>query len=221
LASWLQSIIGKSATEMELARKTIFQFSHAIQHGLEKSPVQEWEEAAWARGLKTGLIRLEGYFFRVGSGKKSPLSFFIRNEADLYVGLRRESITQAATYVSLVTDYGYSRSQTRFESQWMDVAVYNPEGHAWIYAENKANQRTLDKLCGRLASEFSESLPVVHPDEKPVDDAIMKARHIWKNRPPYFWGVCPTQKKSYQVHFHPTGFSLEPSASIPTVLEWS
>ena len=108
---------------MELARKTRFQFSSSIQQGLDKLPIQEWEETAWARGLKTGLIRLEGYFFRVGSGKRSPLSFFIRNDSDLYVGLRRESITQAATYVSLVTDYGYSRTQTRFESQWMDVAV--------------------------------------------------------------------------------------------------
>ncbi len=205
---------------MELARKTIFQFSRSIRQSLAKSPVQEWEEAAWARGLKRGLIRLEGYFFRVSSGKKSPLSFFIRNDSDLYVGLRRESITQAATYVSLVTDYGYSRARTRFESQWMDVAVYSPDGQAWIYAENKANQRTLEKLCARLSSEFSVSLPVIPADEKPVDDALMKARHIWKNRPLYFWGVCPTEKKSYAVHYHPTGFSLEPSAALPAILEW-
>ncbi len=205
---------------MELARKTIFQFSRSIQQGLEKSPIQEWEETAWARGLKTGLIRLEGYFFRVGSGKRSPLSFFIRNDSDRYVGLRRESITQAATYVSLVTDYGYSRTQTRFESQWMDVAVYGPEGRAWIYAENKANKGTLEKLCRRLSSEFSANVPIVNAEDKPVEDACMKARHIWKNRPPYFWAVCPTEKNSYTVRYHPRGFSLEPSESLPAVLEW-
>ena len=125
---------------MEFARKTVFQFSRSIQESLAKCPLQEWEETAWARGLKTGLIRLEGYFFRVGAGKKSPLSFFIRNNADLYVGLRRESVTQAATYVSLVTDYGYARNQTRFESRWMDVAVYGADGQAWIYAESRCNR---------------------------------------------------------------------------------
>jgi hypothetical protein len=60
---------------------------------LDKNPIQEWEADGWARGLKTGLIRLEGYLFRVGSGNRNPLSFFIRNDRDLYVGLRRESIT--------------------------------------------------------------------------------------------------------------------------------
>jgi hypothetical protein len=221
LASWLESIIRKSAGEMELARKTIFQFGRSIQEGLARCPVQEWEEAAWARGLKTGLIRLEGYFFRVGSGKRSPLSFFIRTDTDLYVGLRRESITQAATYVSLVTDYGYPRSQTRLESRWMDVAVYQPSGRAWIYAENKASRKTLGKLCRRLATEFIAGIPAVELERKTVDDALMKARHIWKNRPHYFWAVCPTEQKPYVVRYGPTGFSLEGANLLPAVLEWS
>jgi len=206
---------------MELAGKTVFQFGRSIQGGLAKCPVQDWEEAAWARGLKTGLIRLESYFFRVGSGKRSPLSFFIRTDADLYVGLRRESITQAATYVSLVTDYGYSRAQTRFESRWMDVVVYNPTGHAWIYAENKASHKTLEKLCRRLATEFIDDIPAVDLEKKTVDDALMKARHIWKNRPPYFWAVCPTEHRPYAVRYQSTGFSLQRSDALPAVSEWS
>jgi hypothetical protein len=221
LASWLETIITKSAQEMELARKTVFQFARSIHESLAKCPIQEWEETAWARGLKTGLIRLEGYFFRVGSGKKSPLSFFIRNNVDLYVGLRRESVTQAATYVSLVTDYGYERNRTRFESRWMDVAVYGPDGHAWIYAENKANKKTLEKLCARLASEFTQGIPAVDLEKKVIDDALMKAHHIWKNRPPYFWAVCPTEKLSFSVRYESAGFTLEPSAALPAVLEWS
>jgi hypothetical protein len=221
LASWLESIIIKSAQELELANKTLFQFARAIETSLAKSPVQEWEESSWARGFKTGLIRLEGYFFRVGSGKKSPLSFFIRNENDLYVGLRREAVTQAATYVSLVTDFGYARNQTRFESRWMDVAVYRTDGQAWIYAENKANKKTLDKLCTRLASEFTQGIPAVDVERKAADDALMKAHHIWKNRPHYFWAVCPTEKWPFIVRYQPGGFALERSGALPAVLEWS
>jgi hypothetical protein len=219
--SWLEHIIRKSAGEMELARKTVFQFGASIHQALCKCPVQEWEEDAWARGLKTGLIRMEGYFFRVGAGKRSPLSFFVRTDQDLYVGLRRESITQAATYVSLVTDYGYSRGQTRFETRWMDVAVYGPEGNAWIYAENKANKKTLEKLCARLSRDFCDRIPAVDLEKKSVDDALMKAHHIWKNRPAYFWAVCPTEQKTYTVRYRSAGFSLEASDALPAVLEWS
>jgi hypothetical protein len=215
------SVICQSAHDLDRSRKTVFQLSRAISESLAKSPIQEWEESGWARGLKRGLIRLEGYFFRVGAGKKSPLSFFIRNDSGLYVGLRRESVTQAATYVSLVTDYGYARSRTRFESHWMDVAVYGADGNAWIYAENKATEKTLQKLCARLASEFTDGIPAVDLEQKSVDDALMKAHHIWKNRPPYFWAVCPTQKWPFAVRYRRAGFTLNRSPALPAVLDWS
>jgi hypothetical protein len=180
---WITRLIQKSAWDLEGVGRTIFQFGHSIQIALDKNPIQVWEADLWARGLKTGLIRLEGYFFRVGPGKRSPLSFFVRNDRDLYVGLRRESITQAATYVTLVTDYGYSRQQTRFETGWMDVAVYGRDGKAMFYAENKAHAATLGKLCRRLESEFKTQVPYVDEENQPHDDAVMKAHHIWRNRP--------------------------------------
>jgi len=239
IVSWLHNLIKKSAWQLEASRKTIFQFGQSVAQALTKNPIQDWEADSWARGLKIGLIRLEGYFFRVGSGKRSSLSFFIRNDQDLYVGLRRESVTQAATYVSLVTDYGYPRAQTRFESQWMDVAVYGEDGKALIYAENKASPKTLEKLCSRLSKEFingipveSEAYSVKRPSEsrstlyalgsRPVDDAVRKAQHIWKNRPRYFWGVCPTQHQPYEIHYlRPMGFYLKPVGELPGAMEWS
>jgi len=205
---------------MELARKTIFQFASAVERSLAKEPVQEWESSAWARGLKIGLIRLEGYFFRVGPGKRSPLSFFIRNDQDLYVGLRRESITQAATYVRLVTDYGYPRSQTHFESRWMDVAICGEDGKVLIYAENKASQKTLEKLCVRLSGEFRHGIPRIGTETGQVDDALMKACHIWKNRPHYFWGVCPTSNEVYSVHYQGNGFTLEAIKVVPSAITY-
>src|SRR5689334_23287236 len=99
LTSWLENLVLKSAIEIEASGKAIYQFYHKRRQGLDKHPIQDWEADRWARGLKTRLIRLEGYFFRIGQGKASSLSLFIRNEQGLYVGLRRESITQAATYV--------------------------------------------------------------------------------------------------------------------------
>jgi hypothetical protein len=214
---WLDDLVKKSAWELEVARKTVFQFGAAVTQSLDKMPIQEWEAALWARGLKTGLLRLEGYFFRAGAGKRSALSFFVRNDSGAYVGLRRESVTQAATYVSLVTEYSYPRQYTRFESQWMDVAVYDDGGSAWIYAENKANQKVLEKLCGRLANEFLSDIPTVDLEEKRVDDAVMKANHIWRHRPRYFWAVAPTLKNAFEIQYSKTkGFGLKPLASLPS-----
>jgi len=213
---WLKQTVCKSAYQLEASRKTIFQFGMSVAQALAKNPIQKWEADAWARGLKIGLIRLESYFFRVGSGKRSPLSFFVRNDRDVYVGLRRESITQAATYVSLVTDYGYSRSQTRFESQWMDVVVYGEDGKVLIYAENKAHQKTLEKLCSRLSAEFLNNIPAVDPEARGIDDALMKAHHIWRNRPQFFWGVCPTDRQVYEVLYSRTGFSLAELDALPS-----
>lgn len=216
---WLDDLVRKSALELEVARKTVFQFGNSISMALHKNPIQDWEADAWARGLNAGLIRLEGYFFRVGSGKRSPLSFFVRNDKDVYVGLRRESITQAATCVQLITDYGYPRSQVRFESRWMDVAVYGEDGKALIYAENKASQKTLEKLCTRLSTEFQGGVPPVNPEGKVVDDALMKAHHIRNNRPRYFWGVCPTVRSVWEVDFHAAGFRLRMVGALPAALE--
>jgi hypothetical protein len=220
--SWLHSIIVKSAIQLETAGGTRFCFATSIQEALEKNPIQDWEAALWARGLKSRLIRMEGYFFRAGTGKSSCLSFFVRNEQGLQVGLRRESITQAATYVTLITDYGFARGSTRFETGWMDVAVFDEKGDAYIYAENKANEKTLQKLCGRLASEFQNGVPFFREEEmQKVDDAVMKAHHIWRHRPKYFWGVSPQSKRSFAIRYSRTGFGLELAGSIPTLCEWA
>ena len=216
--SWLETLILKSAAEIELSGRAIFQFSGALRESLRQKPVQEWENALWARGLKTRLIRMEGYFFRIGQGKRSCLSFFVRNERGLHVGLRREAITQAATYVTLVTDYGYARKMTRFETGWMDVAVFDAAGKAFIYAENKAHEKTLQKLCARLAGDFNE-IPAAGPEDLQTDDALMKAHHIWRHRPRYFWGVCPTSRLPYAVSFDRNGFRLLPVEAIPRTLE--
>jgi hypothetical protein len=219
--SWLQSIILKSALQLEAAGGARFRFAASIEEALEKNPIQDWEAALWARGLKSRLIRMEGYFFRAGTGKSSCLSFFVRNEQGLQVGLRRESITQAATYVTLITDYGFARESTRFETGWMDVAVFDKKGEAYIYAENKANEKTLQKLCGRLASEFRNGVPFFREEEmKKVDDAVMKAHHIWRHRPMYFWGVSPSHRQSFLVHYSRSGFHLETAAALPNQCEW-
>lgn len=220
LTAWLTHLIVKAASELEAERKTIFQFTQAIEKGLKEKPVQDWEADRWARGLNQRLIRMEGHFFRIGQGKRSTLSFFIRNDQGLLVGLRRESVTQAATYVSLVTDYGYGRQATRFETQWMDVAVYGEGNKALIYAENKATTKLLDKLCGRLEKEFASGVPFPQGDEAPSDDALMKAQHIWLHKPQYFWAVAPTLHKSYRVNMRAGGFTLEPVAKLPSALEW-
>lgn len=177
-------------------------------------PIQEWEAAAWARGLNRRLLTLEGYFFRAGTGKNSGLSFFVRNEQGLQVGLRRESITQAALYVELVTDHGYSRAQTRFESRWMDVAVYGNDGRVLLYAETKAHARVLEKLCRRLESEFAGHVPFSAGDETnpPHDDALRKAQHIWRHQPKWFWGVSPTTRSYFSVRADKRGFCLEPAS---------
>jgi hypothetical protein len=216
LTSWLTSLISKSALELESHGRTLFQFGVRIERALSERPIQEWEADRWARGLKQRLIKMEQYFFRVGTGKGGCLSFFVRNDRGVYVGFRRESITQAATYVSLITDYGYPRISTRFETGWMDVAVFDRGSKALIYAENKSHAGTLDKLCRRLENDFRQTVPFTAETDKVTDDALMKAQHLWRHRPRYFWAVCPTGRRSYTVEYSVQGFTLAPTEDMPT-----
>ncbi len=215
LTVWLEALIIKAARQIAAGGKAVFQFENLIQKCLLEKPIQDWEADRWARGVRRRLIRMEGHFFRIGTGKRSCLSLFVRNEQGLHVGLRRESITQAATFVTLITDYGYSRESTRYETGWMDVAVFGENKKPTIYAENKAAERTLLKLCTRLESEFETGIPFPDPDVVTHDDALMKAQHIWLHRPVYFWGVCPTLRRSFQVSYNRQGFRLAPAADIP------
>ncbi|HVO33094.1 MAG TPA: hypothetical protein VMU17_04205 [Elusimicrobiota bacterium] len=217
-ASYLESTIVRSASDVERAGRSNFQFAGKVRAVLQNHPIQDWEADRWARGLRTGLLKMNGHFFRAGSGKVAALSLFIRNEQGLNVGLRREAITQAATYVTLVTDYGYSRDRTRFESGWMDVAVYDDRKQALIYAETKAAENVLKKLCLRLESEFADEVPFVGEEDLSTlrDDAIMKAHHIWRHRPRYFWAVCPTRRQCYEVFYRRAGFRLTPVENIPS-----
>lgn len=222
LIPWFEKTILGYAREMEGNGHAIYQFESKIENHLKKLAIQEWEADRWLRGIKKNLIRENAYFYRVGSGKLGSFSLFIRNTAGLNVGFRRESITQMATYVSLITDYGYPREMVRFESRWMDVAVNDKQGDPIIYAENKASEKVLRKLCTRLESEFETHVPYVSRDEEEaekVDDAVMKANHIIRYRPTYFWGVSPTYRQAYAVKYFDQSFTLKPIENIPAFNE--
>ena len=119
------------------------------------------------------------------------------------------------------TDYGYERARTRFESRFMDVLVTDRNDRAWIYAENKALGRTLERLCQRLSGDFSESVPIIPEDQlaRKIDDAVMKANHIWNHRPSHFWAVSPTVRKAFEVIYTEAGFRLVETGKIPTADE--
>ena len=136
------------------------------------------------------------------------------------MGLRREAVTQGATYVSLITDYGYPRETVRFEIGDMDVAVFGERRKVLIYAENKASDKVMNKLCGRLARDFSEAIPPKPEDGRSHDDALMKAWHLWIYKPRWFWAVSPTADAKFEVEYRLRGFTLHPAAAIPSALEW-
>ncbi len=219
LSTWLTRQIVSSAQQLVSAQRARPALAEGVTDILQRFPIQEWEADRWMRGLKLRLIRMEQYFFRAGSEKSSATSLFVRNEAGLNVGLRREAITQLATFVSLVTDFGYDRHLTRFESRCMDVAVYDRSRRTWLYAENKASARVVEKLCARLERDFDEGLPeiVLTEDVRSVDDAVMKAQHILRHRPKYFCGIAPTVRYVYSVRYSGGGFRLERIEQIPDV----
>lgn len=222
LIPWLEKTILGYAREMAGDGHAIYQFESKIEEHLRKASIQEWEADRWLRGIKRSLIKENAYFYRVGPGKSGAFSLFIRNTAGLNVGFRRESITQMATFVSLITDYGYPRSQVRFESRWMDVVVYGDDGEPLVYAENKASEKVLRKLCARLESDFATHVPYVSREEEAtqkIDDAIMKANHIVRNRPTYFWSVSPTYRQAYTVNYFDNAFTLSPIENIPSYAE--
>jgi hypothetical protein len=216
-AAWMERNLLQSAEELALAGRASLRFTQGVSETLRKAPIESWEADRWLRGLKLRLIRMEAFFFRAGAQKKSSLSLFVRNEHGLNVGLRREAITQMATYVSLITDFGYHRARTRFESRFMDVLVLDDARRAWIYAENKAAARALEKLCQRLSGDFCDHVPIISEDDnlRGVDDAVMKANHIWKHRPVYFWGVSPSVRRAYEVNYLERGFRLSEVNGVP------
>jgi len=92
-----------------------------------------------------------------------------------------------------------------------------------IYAETNASQKTLEKLCTRLETEFVDEIPDLPEDENGKllthSDVLMKANHIWKHKPFYFWGRSPTGSFTYRVMYHRFGFGLHPIATIPSAFE--
>jgi hypothetical protein len=223
LLLWLEQNILSAALSLEEAGRGSFQFTQKISEHLNKNPLQEWEADRWMRGVKLKLLKMEDYFFRAGTGKKSALSLFVRNEQGLNVGLRREAVTQMATFVSLVTDYGFGRKRTYFESRRMDVVVEDLQGETLIYAENKAAEKVLKKLCDKLTTDYITTIPVIPEttDGKRVtDDALMKASHIWSHRPVFFWGISPAYRQAYQINYTHTGFTLSPISDVPNIDSW-
>jgi hypothetical protein len=216
-AAWMERNLLQSAEELARAGRSSLRFLQGVSESLRKYPIETWEADRWLRGMKLRLVRMEAFFFRAGTQKRAAVSLFVRNDHGLNVGLRREAITQMATFVSLVTDFGYRRSQTRFESRFMDVLVLDAGDRAWIYAENKASGKTLEKLCARLSAEFADYVPVLSGEEeiRGVDDAVMKANHIWKHRPVYFWGVSPSVRRAFRVLYEDRGFRLQEIERIP------
>lgn len=221
VAAWLETSVLAAARDLEAAGRSVYRFEEKIRAILESQPVTDWEADRWLRGVHRRMIRMEDYFYRAGAGKKSAMSLFVRSNAGLNVGMRREALTQIAAYVSLITDYGFPRRQTRFETGWMDVAVFGSAGDVMIYAESKAAEKVLLRLCQRLEKEFETSVPYVDVAElKSVkDDAVMKANHIWRHRPRYFWAVSPTLRRSYEVNYFDSGFSLRGISELPRAFD--
>jgi hypothetical protein len=214
--NWLSDQVVQAAHAVESAGGTVRGFRHGVAQRFEDSPVTEWELLFWTRGIKRALIQLNSHWFRLGSGRQASFSLFVRNEAGLIVGLRRESITQAAVYAALVTHYGYQRRQVRFELDYLDVALQEVNGRVSLYAETKASDRTLERLVADLSTEYADGLPFLELAEgqKPPD-AFQKAAHILRNRPHYFWAVSPNHRLAFEVNYLNVGFRLDPVSDIP------
>jgi len=217
-APWLEALVRRTAGEIAAAGNTIRHFERVIAEKLAEAPFTDWELSRWTRGLGRGLIVMNPPLFRMGAGKFSSYHFFVRNEAGLLVGLRRESFTQAAAYVSLVTDYGHARRRVRFETEFLDVAVRDEAGRLALYAESKAADRTLLKLVEKLTADFADGLPPMANDKLPPDP-WQKAGHILRARPRHFWAVSPGLRLAYTVDYRDHGFRLRPLKDIPKVLQ--
>ncbi|MBK6879778.1 MAG: hypothetical protein IPN65_08775 [Elusimicrobia bacterium] len=213
---WITDQILRAAGELERAGGTVRAFQRTVAERLSDQPLTAWELAFWTRGVRRGLIALNSHWFRLGSGRRSSFGFFVRNEAGLTVGLRRESLTQAAVYAALITHYGYPRARTRFESEFLDVALRDERGAVSLYAETKASDRVLEKLAVDLSTGYHDGLPplVLAEGQKPPD-AHQKAAHILRTRPDHFWAVSPNRRLAFAVRYVGRGFGLSPVEDIP------
>jgi hypothetical protein len=213
---WISDQIRRAAGEVERAGGTIRAFQRVVEERLAETPLTGWETLFWTRGLRRGLIQLNSHWFRLGSGRQSSFSFFVRNEAGLLVGLRRESLTQAAVYAALITHYGHPRARVRFEMDFLDVALQDAAGGVSLYAETKASDRVLERLVEELATGFADGLPFLDlPEGKKPPDPFQKAAHILRTRPAHFWAVSPGRRLAFAVEYAGPGFRLTPAPEIP------
>lgn len=213
---WIAEQICRAARDVEGAGGTVRGFETLVTERLKEQPLTGWEILFWTRGLRRGLIQLNSHWFRLGSGRQSSFSFFVRNEAGLIVGLRRESFTQAAVYSALVTHYGHPRSRVAFEMDFLDVALTDKEGSVSLYAETKASDRVLERLIDDLSGGFRDGLPFLDlPEGKKPPDSYQKASHILRRRPSFFWAVSPGLRSAFSVHYADGGFRLVPVPDIP------
>jgi hypothetical protein len=214
--NWLSDQVIGAAQAVEAAGGTVRHFRQVVAERFSEMPVTDWEILFWTRGVKRGLITLNSHWFRLGSGRQTSVGLFVRNEAGLIVGLRREAITQAAVYAALVTHYGYHRRHVRFELDFLDVALQDAAGQVTLYAETKASDRVLERLVEDLTNGFKDGLPFLELAEgqKPPD-AFQKAAHILRNRPVHFWAVSPSRRLAFTVDYLAVGFRLVPALDIP------
>lgn len=214
--NWIVDQIVRAAGELESAGGTVRGFRRLVAERFEENPVSPWESDFWNRAVHRGLVRLNSHWFSLGSGRRASFGFFVRNEAGLTVGLRRETLTQAAAYAALVTHYGYPRARARFELDFLDVALRDDRGGVTLYAETKASDRVLEKLIGDLSATFQDGPPplTLAEGQRPPD-AHQKAAHILRTKPAHFWAVSPGCRLAFAVRYRGGGFLLDPLDDLP------
>jgi len=157
-------------------------------------------------GMNRGIIKTQGNLFILKTDTSRRYDAFTLN---------REYFTQFAALISLISDYKYPLKDCQFEYHLMDVCVFKNK-KPFIYVEAKINNYLVEKLYKDITEKYCKDVDLFKDVPDRGNDALRKAKYIFKDRPKYFWLVAPKKKLSFKISYTKKGFNLNKIPDVPS-----
>ena len=193
---WFKKILGDAALAM---------VDEIVRDSKHHRYIEDKEIELIRKGIKIGIIKNKGNFFILKTDSSKKYDAFTLN---------REYFTQFATLISLITEYRYPLKDCQFEYNLMDICVFRNK-KPFIYVEAKTTDYSAKKLYKEINEKYSKNIDSFKNEPDRGNDALRKAKYIFKDRPEYFYLVTPKHKLTFNIKYTKKGFSLNEIKDIP------
>jgi len=193
---WFKKMLSDAALAM---------VNEIIDNPKHRRHIEDKEMELIRKGIEIGLIKTKGNLFILKTDFSKKYDIFTLN---------REYFTQFATLVSLITEYKYPLKDCQFEYNLMDICVFKDK-KPFIYIEAKITDYSANKLYKEINEKYSKDIDLFKNEPDRGNDALRKAKYIFKDKPKYFYLVTPKHKLAFDIKYTKKGFILNKIADIP------